>query len=573
MRPYAWLFPVAIYLLAPASAVAQQAVAQQAGQPTEPEPDDAPQDTASDARQDLGSDALADDSAFIDRLVLDTGRFSAPEARETSTNFSVHGEYQLRFRAYSDLPLQQPIGAAPGVSEDLGSNYHLYHWLRIKPVFQYQKAFKVVGEIDIPRGMIVGDTTDQVGAATDPLDEERWYDVFPRQLYMQYLTPIGLLRIGHQTSHWGMGILANDGDHPTLFGDVKRGAIVERLLFATRPGGADHPLAVALGGDFVFEDSRADALDNEDRALQAIAAVRWDTPGFELGVYGVFRHQERDAESVDALTPFTEELTVGVADIAGKFNYPIAGNDAYLFGEFEFAFIAGTTNFVRNIVLTREGEEEEIRSFGGAGRLGIVKEGFCSDERYGELVVTMEYGYASGDADPYDGVTKRFTFVEQHNVGLVLFDHVLAWKTARAATVAGDPGVVARPAPGLDFLPSQGGVFGASYFNPTFVVRPRHWLDLKGGVVIAQATADFVDPFHAGALGDYANYDGGDERNTDLGVELDAGADARIPISDWVKLQLGIEGGLLFPGGAFDDAVGNKLPKQYLLNSKVGLQF
>jgi hypothetical protein len=169
-------------------------------------------------------------------------------------------------------------------------------------------------------------------------------------------------------------------------------------------------------------------------------------------------------------------------------------------------------------------------------------------------------------------VTRRFTFDENHNVGLVLFDHVLAWKTPRAATIAQDPAIVARPNPGLSLLPSNGGVFGASYLYPTVVVRPRPWLDLKGGVVIADTTADLVDPFHAGALGNYRNYDGGDPRDHDLGIELDVGADVRIPLGELVRLQLGIEGGVLFPGNAFVDEAGNDLPNQYLLNSKLGLQ-
>ena len=45
-------------------------------------------------------------------------------------------------------------------------------------------------------------------------------------------------------------------------------------------------------------------------------------------------------------------------------------------------------------------------------------------------------------------MTKRFTFDENHHVGLVLFDQVLRWKTARSATIAQDPSLVARPAPG-----------------------------------------------------------------------------------------------------------------------------
>ena len=80
----------------------------------------------------------------------------------------------------------------------------------------------------------------------------------PRYLYLEYNSPIGLFRVGQQGSHWGMGILANDGDHPTLFGDYQRGALVERVLFATTPMGKGTPLTIALAGDLVFEDNTAD---------------------------------------------------------------------------------------------------------------------------------------------------------------------------------------------------------------------------------------------------------------------------------------------------------------------------
>jgi hypothetical protein len=105
------------------------------------------------------------------------------------------------------------------------------------------------------------------------------------------------------------------------------------------------------------------------------------------------------------------------------------------------------------------------------------------------------------------------------------------------------------------------------------VVRPARWLDLKGGVVIAQTTADFVDPFHFGALGNARNYDGGDPRLHDLGVELDLGAAARIALDPGATLQIGAEGGVLFPGRAFDDATGKGLPDQMVGVVQLGLQF
>ncbi|MBM4359524.1 MAG: hypothetical protein FJ096_15580 [Deltaproteobacteria bacterium] len=530
---------------------------------------------------------------FDERFVLDTGRVPIRPPAERVVSFQIHGELQFRGLGYSDVRLEPRIGAASGEGATLGSNGRLVTWLRLKPIFQYSERLRVVGEIDVPVGMVAGQTTQLVSAALDDSSELAWYGVRPRQLYVEVQTPIGMIRAGQQTSHWGMGLIANDGDHPTLFGDYRRGTIVERLLFATRPMGKGSPLTLAVAGDIVFQDSRAFLVGDipknrtpadelgaptgpsfgRDRAFQAVGAVRWQTRHVEAGLYGIYRNQQRANRSTGALTPFDEYLEVGVVDAAAKFNAPVPGSNSFVFGEAEAAYIGGKTNYLRHVELQQANVTETIQSWGGAAKLGAVHVAGRGTDAFGDLMVALEYGFTSGDADPYDGTTRRFTLDQNHNVGLVLFDHVLAWKTARSATIAQDPRVIYRPAPGLDFLPSEGAVFGASYLNPTVVVRPKRWLDLKGGVVLAQSTADVVDPYQAGAQGRYVNYDRGRPDRRDLGVELDGGVDVRLPVRSGFVVQLGAEGGVLFPGGAFDDDRGASLGTQFLVNSRLGLQF
>lgn len=516
------------------------------------------------------------DSEFSERLILESGRVEPPAKRPDSLGFTMHGEYEIRYRAMTDLRLEPPQGR-PDLGS-LGQSHYVVHWMRLSPRLTFKDKVAIVGQIDVPRGLVIGDTTTLVGAARDPLAEHQWLTAHPRYLYLEFDSPIGLVRAGQQGSHWGMGILANDGDHGTLFGDYGRGSLVERAMLATSPMGKDGPLVVALAGDLVFEDNTADLVDNEDLAVQGVLAVRWRMKQAELGVYGVLRSQSRESASIDERTSFTEELFAGIVDVTGKWNARVPGSNVFVFGEAEAAMIAGSTTFGRGVygpiaASGSEREAESVRSFGAAVRLGAARKKGRGLGEFGDVVVQLEWGYASGDADPYDGVSRRFTFDPNHNVGLVLFDQVLAWKTARAATLAGDPSLVRRPAPGLQFLPSNGGIFGATYLNPTAVVRPKRWLDLKAGVVIAQATADVVDPYRAGALGDYANYDGGDERSHNLGLELDLGADVRFVVSDSLKLHLGAEGGVLLPGRAFDDAEGRRLPNQFLGNIKLGVNF
>ncbi|NUP08287.1 MAG: hypothetical protein HOW73_19730 [Polyangiaceae bacterium] len=527
---------------------------------------------------------------FLDRFILESARAPVIPLDEDILTFSLHGEYEARFRAMTDLPLEPPVrgatptedGSPPGDPALLGQNAYLYHWLRLNGRIAFRDDIIGVGQIDIPRGMIVGQKTQYVSRSRDPLDTFNWYDVHPRELYVEFRSPIGVFRVGQQTSHWGQGILANDGNHATMFGDYIRGAIVERLLYATTPMGKGTPLFVAVAGDFVFEDNTADVMGNSpdqptgDLAGQAIGVVAWREDWADIGIYGVYRHQQR--ELLSGVNPYEESLDVGVIDVAGRIRGKVPGMDAFAYVQGEGALIFGRTSYVRSSFVnqlepTSELEDESILTFGASTTFGVVHTRKNEKEAWGDIVGEIEWGYASGDADPLDGETHRFTFDTNHNVGLVLFDHVMQWKTARAATIAQDDRIVARASPGLQLLPSNGGVFAATYLNPRVLFRPIRMLDIKLGLLWAQATADVVDPYHVGALGQYRNYDGGDPSRRDLGVEIDAGADIRIPLERTVALEIGAEGGVLFPGHAFDNEAGQELPEQMLMNTKLGLQF
>ncbi|HEY4122059.1 MAG TPA: hypothetical protein VGM56_29535 [Byssovorax sp.] len=520
--------------------------------------------------------AKPDDFTMRDEYLVDTGRIEGSGALANALALQLHGELELRFRALTTLPLTAPASAPTATT--LGQNDYLYTWLRLNPRLYYKDKLSLVGQIDIPRGLVLGDVTQYVSTAREPLDDQKFYRVYPRWLYLEYESPIGVLRLGQQGSHWAMGLVANDGDHPQMFGDNVGGSIVERLLFATTPLGRGTPLVIALGADLVLTDPTARLIEDGDEALEAVLAALWRTKHAEAGVYGVIRHQTRDEQATGAFTPFTDQLTVGVVDATGKFDAPVPAMPlGRIYGQIEAAWIVGSTDYLRDTYTqqasaTGAHTDESVRSFGAAATLGVLRMSGL-EEAFGKLVTEVELGYASGDADPYDGVTKRFTFDPNHHVGLVLFNQVLAWKTARAAYDASDPGLVARAAPGVGFLPSNGGVFGAAYVNPRATFRPKKWLDLKAGLVIAQTTADLVDPYRFGALGTVKNYDGGDAKKHDLGLELDGGVDVRVPIEKRVTFQFGVEAGVLFPGHAFDDAAGKAMPDQALINAKLGAEF
>ena len=546
--------------------------------------------------------AHADDvPADLSRLVLDTGRIPLTPAEPGVIRFEIHGEEQIRVEGLRSFLLDpsatvaQAYTAKTGgtlLGDSLGQNAFMNHWLRLSPTLQITDKLSFYGQIDLT-GLLLGDLAHDTYADRTPRDDRSGYDgyynVQPRWLYLEWLTPVGLVRAGQQGAHWGMGLVANDGDHPSLFGDYRYGNIVEQVLFATKPLGEKSPFIVAIAGNLVFRDNIAILL-NGDQAWQGVLAAYYEEGPDMLGVYGVYRAQSHNLSSEPNYYPYSEQLDVGVVDLAGHFARPVAlpGETAYVFGAFEAALEYGSTNEERTIYQPESGNQTTIQAYGGAASAGVVFAGredtatvaavARKGERpdlWGRFVGQVEVGYASGDANPYDNTEKRFVFDPNHKVGLLLFDEIMRWQTARAASAAQDPNLSNgnRPTPGSGLLPSNGGVYGAQYVYPTAVYRPRPWLDLKAGAVIAQTTADVVDPYRLAVQGSYVNYQGGDSHRHDLGVELDGGFESRIEAGPHLRLQLGAQGGLLLPGGALADATGATMKTPWVAIGRLGLQF
>ncbi len=541
----------------------------------------------------------------LPRLVFDTGRPELRAPDPESYSVFLHGEHQIRYQAQRSFPLvatASAIDRQPGLLEQsIGQNHFVHHWLRLTPRLQVRDTLELIGQIDLT-GLLIGDIARDTSADMTPRDARNGFsNVQPRWLYAQYRLPFGVVRVGQQPNHWGMGILANDGDHPLLFGDYRYGSISERLLFATKPGGKDSDFYLALAGDLVFRDNNA-RLTRGQQAFQGVLAAFWERGHNKLGLFSTLRHQRNDKTSGSPIYSYTDEIDAVAIDLHGKLATPVPGDaDSFLFGEAEAAYIHGSTNLIRTADQALEGARTQIRSYGGAVAVGVVhrswSQSFWRDKgtpksgrytshaylgqssdrgvAYGDIVAQVELGYATGDADPYDGTQRRFVFDPNHRIGLLLFDEVLRFQTARSATAAQDPLLTnaSRPTPGVDLLPSNGGVFGAQYINPTVIYRPRHWLDAKAGMVIAQSTADVVDPYRLATGGSYVNYRGGDPRRKDLGVEIDGGFEARFPLDYGLKAQVGMQAGVLFPGAALANADGVRLNTQWITVGRLGLLF
>ena len=287
--------------------------------------------------------------ADLARLLLDDGRPAV--LVPAGIWFRLDGEYQLRVNRMQSFPLDVSDTVAlahPGaVSDSLGQNTWVNHWLRITPSVGLGKTLLLQGQMDVVTGLVAGDTTHDVWADQTPRDSRDGFsNVQPRWLYLEWLSPIGLFRAGQMPNHWGMGIVANDGDHPSLFGDYRYGSIGDGVLFGTKPLGKDGPLTVVLGGQYVFKDPLVE-LSRGDRATQVILAAYLEKGMNQIGIYGAYRHQWNNQLSDTALYTYVDQIDVGVVDVAGNFAARVPGQDAWLVGRAEAATIFGSTDEIR----------------------------------------------------------------------------------------------------------------------------------------------------------------------------------------------------------------------------------
>lgn len=493
-----------------------------------------------------------------DEATADTSA-EAPTLYRERGPFALSGEYRFRFHAMTDIALQTQERA--GYPDELGQNVFGTQWLRLTPRLA-GRGVELVGQIDLFDGLVFGDRTRGVDTAELPRDEHdafRAGGVDPRWLYVSWRSPVGLVRAGLQPSHWGLGLLANDGDHEVPFGDYRYGNRNIRVLFATRPFGADVPFNVILAGDLVYADPIA-RLREDQRAWQAVMAALYGDEDRGVGAYVVYRHQTSDALGGGPIPAQIEErLKVWIVDFFARWDFaePSGGK---LFAGFEGAYFHGTANLAR----TTENPNQDVRQ--GLFALQVGREGETVD-------AVLEGGWSSGDANPDDDVQRRATMHPDHRIGLILFPELLAWSSARASNLARSDDLVGRPSPGSDLLPTDGGVSGAAYLFNHYTVRPVEWLDLRAGWVWGRATTDVVDPYRARAESRQVGWRGGDRRNRDLGIEVDASVVAHLSLPRELDLELGIEGGVAVPGRAFDDADGGRMNTVGLLRLRAGLAF
>ncbi|HMR07372.1 MAG TPA: hypothetical protein PKA88_16435 [Polyangiaceae bacterium] len=169
----------------------------------------------------------------------------------------------------------------------------------------------------------------------------------------------------------------------------------------------------------------------------------------------------------------------------------------------------------------------------------------------------LEFDYASGDRDPNPGTPlTQLYFAEDANVGLLMFERVLHFESARSSASGVEllrrVGAKTFPSERVD---SEGSFTSALALFPQFDLRPIDNLLLRGGVLAAWAPSSLVDPIESlkrrdgrEIEDDLVNFHGG--RPGDFyGVELDG----RVQWKFMDHFLFDLEGAILFPGDALED--------------------
>ena len=374
---------------------------------------------------------------------------------------------------------------------------------------------------------------------------------------MQYLHLLG----GVMTSHWGMGLVANDGAHGwesgnARFHDPRGGDRVIRGMVASGPHGRRHQIFATVGVDKLLND---DAMFDGDEGTQIVAAFMYGRgKPKSAGVYFVSRRQVTPAQILQTAEQkfdvhVAEGVTnVNVIDATFKVEYNLGNKIGTLTVEGEAAYILGETTLGPSADIVTH----KIQQLGIAGRASFAR------EHYGLI---LDFLLASGDADLNDEFQSGFKADRNYSMGLLMYRHLMAGHTGRAPVTASDLDIVGIPPQNVDRFATRGSASNTIAFFPRMYWKALkrsqdHFADLEiyGGPLIAFTAQALIDPFSSKIQGGATRNALNAEPGNYLGTEIDLGLRMRTFLFKQTELTVGAELGYLIPGDAFKSATGQE---------------
>jgi hypothetical protein len=409
----------------------------------------------------------------------------------------------------------------------------------------------------------------------DPLDADSYVpilrDATPieiNHLYGEVMLPIGLLRVGRQPMvPGGANLSAHDGARRNRWGASEFADSSDRVLFATKLDAAIE--LIRSGGEAEIDRSL-------ERGLFIAFAYDWLSQG-EI----VYVHGDDTIQMIGSLMWLVDEaewLGARWRDLSFAFNAVHLNSD-----DFETDIWSFPTRFqvdvgpvglnVQYSVITGDTREISegfaVLSSRRPTRQRIIAHGAQAvvDYHLGPLTLTLEGDFASGDEDPRPNTDLTvFQFARDLNVGLLLFEHIIAFESARSAAV-GIENLANLDSPSfpLTEVSSEGRFTNAIALFPQVKVdlldTLEHHLHTRVGALFAWPEAGVVDAVTTilaedgnQIADDAVNYHGGDPGDY-YGTELDAQIEWRFrDMLIWT-----LEGAVLFPGSSLEDENGDAL--------------
>jgi uncharacterized protein (TIGR04551 family) len=285
-----------------------------------------------------------------------------------------------------------------------------------------------------------------------------------KRAWAEIAVPLGVLKLGRQPNHWGMGVWHNAGGADPISGaydyDADYGDTVDRVSFSALIPGTNLRAMIASDWDLTrLVSNQTDAgrgreghpydLDDKDDASSWVAVIsRMDSPqefsdrvdrgelALNYGVYFEYKTQSFDNDlsdftlggPLDATTRFVPRgLTTYSPDLWGKLGIGPFTVEAEVVAQLgrvsrldEFGIIDGA----------------DIRKYGGTGRVTYRA-------LEGKLRLGLETGAASGDqwdntpqgntniayanllGEPGDNKLTQFLFNRDYKVDMILFRHLI----------------------------------------------------------------------------------------------------------------------------------------------------
>jgi hypothetical protein len=387
-----------------------------------------------------------------------------------------------------------------------------------------------------------------------------------RTLYGEVVLPIGILRAGRQPIGNGRDVLTHDGSRINRWGVSKSMDVVDGVSFGTklsavldvlqgRPPDLDlsRGLFLALIAGQMYE-----GLPNVSDDLMQYAGSAW------------YLAQEEGWSGRGSVT-----LSQRVGD---RFESKLTTLGVGL--ELKIGRLRLSAHHVQHLGSTREISEglavlatssgppaiQRIQAFGGFAELAF--------QILEPLLLSVELYYASGDDDPRSTTDiTQLTFTEDTNVGLHLFENVMAYQSARSAALGVANLKAVRPTSfPVAEVDTRGALQNAVVLFPQVVVTPWSWLGLRAGVMFAFTAVPSVDPI--GTLlrtdgteisDDKVNYAGG-KPGSYWGTEVDVGVTFRLA----EHAAFDVEAAYLLPGDALQNEDGVAV-NSFFLSSRLTL--